>query len=41
MPVYMLQTIYKEYTEFLKDEEKREAHASEEVLEEMADNMMP
>ena len=39
MPVYMIHTIYKEYVNFLQDQEKQDQHASEEVMDELEDQL--
>lgn len=36
MPNHYSHTIYKEYVNMLKDEAKQQAHASEEVMDELA-----
>lgn len=40
MPNSYSHTIYKQYVEFLKNEDAQKAAAGEEMMEEMADGMM-
>lgn len=39
MPNSYIHTIYKEYVTMLKDNEKSEQHASEEVMDQIEDSM--
>lgn len=39
MPVRYIHIIYKEYVNMLNDEKKKKANASENMLEELADNL--